>query len=61
MKRPVTSDEKGKESGCGRSSAVDHAMRLLIMQSFSHLRALFVVNSLYTLHDDKLLECNEVK
>lgn len=55
-----TDQEVGK-AAYKRSGAVDHAMRLLTMQFFSHIHTLLGKHSLYTFDDYKHLKRNAVK
>lgn len=61
MKSPVTTDEEVNKSAWERSNAANHTMRLLTMQFFGHLHALFGSDSSHILDDNNLLEWNEVR
>lgn len=58
---PVTTEEKVDEDAWEGSRAVKHAMRLMTLPFFSHLRALLASNSHYALENDEPMECNAVK
>lgn len=54
VERPVKTEGEAEKAAWKRSSAGDHAMRILPSQLFRHLHALFAGNSWYTLDDDML-------
>lgn len=61
MERPLKTKEEMNKTAEERSGAVDHAMRLLTSQWFSHPHAFHSNRSLYTFEDDMLLKWNAVE
>lgn len=61
LERPVRTEEGVDKASRERSEAADLAMGLLAILFFSHLHALLVNSSLYSLNDVRLLEWNTNK
>lgn len=61
MEQPVTAENEANEAGRERSGALDHVVRLLTPQFFSHLHAIPASKSMYSLDDEKPLNLNTLK